>query len=167
MIFTAVVRGGDAVSVGSFLVHFGGYSMRVGGHIRTSLDQLTLYCGAEITMPMPMPGSDDLRQFDLASEIVESERQKPWPSGIHARTLFKRPDLRVVLISMESASCMKEHHVDGSTSVQVLKGHVRYSALGQACDLYAGGLIAVGASIVHEVESLEESVFLLTISWPE
>ncbi len=125
-------------------------------------------------MPMPNPGSDDrdeitveLAHFDLMGEIAESERQKPWPSGIHSRTLFKKQDFRVILISMETAARLKEHHVDGTSSVQVLKGHIRYSAQGQAYDLQTGNLITLGASIEHKVESLEESVFLLTISWPQ
>ena len=123
---------------------------------------------------MSIPGSGDdgnmisnLSCFDLAREIVDSEQQKPWPSGIHAKTLYKKLDFRVVLISMETAARMKEHHVDGTSSVQVLKGHVRYSAQGQAYDLKMGSLITLGASIKHEVESLDESVFLLTISWPD
>ncbi len=54
---------------------------------------------------MPIPGSNDdgtmtadLAQFDLLSEIAEAEQHKPWASGIHSRTLFKKPDFRVVLI---------------------------------------------------------------------
>lgn len=61
---------------------------------------------------------------------------------------------------------MKEHHVDGTNSVQVLKGHIRYSAQGQVYDLHVGSLLTVGASIVHEVEATEEAAFLLTVSWP-
>ena len=61
---------------------------------------------------------------------------------------------------------MKEHHVDGTSSVQVLKGHVRYSAQGQVHEWRAGSLLTVGASIKHAVEAVEESGFLLTISWP-
>ena len=123
-------------------------------------------------MPGPASGTDgnmtgDLAQFDLPREIAQSDRQKPWPSGIHARTLFKKPDFRVILISMETAARMKEHHVDGTTSVQVLKGHIRYTTLGQAYDLQTGSLMTLGASIPHDLESVEDSVFLLTISWPD
>lgn len=123
---------------------------------------------------MPIPGSNDdgttvadLAHFDLSREIAESEQLKPWASGIHSRTLYKKPDFRVVLISMEAAAKMKEHHVDGTTSVQILKGHIRYSAQGQGYDLRAGNLLTLGASIKHEVEAMEESEFLLTISWPD
>jgi quercetin dioxygenase-like cupin family protein len=123
-------------------------------------------------MTIPGSGSDgnmtaELGQFSLTKEIADSRKQKPWPSGIHARTLFKKKDFRVVLITMEHAARMKEHHVDGTSSVQVLNGSVRYSAQGQAFDLKAGDLITLGASIKHEVEALEEAAFLLTISWPE
>ncbi|MGA7237263.1 MAG: cupin domain-containing protein [Bryobacteraceae bacterium] len=109
----------------------------------------------------------DLAQFDLTREIADSEQQKPWPSGIHARTLYKKPDFRVVLICMETSARMKEHHVDGTSSLQVLKGDLRYTARGESYDLKAGSLITLGASIKHEVEATAESVFLLTISWPD
>jgi quercetin dioxygenase-like cupin family protein len=108
----------------------------------------------------------DFAQFDLMREIADSERQKPWPAGIHARILTRKPDFRVVLISMETGARLKEHRVDGTSSVQVLKGRIRYSTGGQAYDLQTGSLITLGASIAHEVESLDESAFLLTISWP-
>lgn len=123
-------------------------------------------------MAIPGSGSDgnmtnEFARFDLAHEIADSEQQKPWPSGIHAKTLYKKQDFRVVLISMETTARMKEHHVDGTSSVQVLKGRLRYSAQGQSYDLQMGSLITLGASIKHEVESLDESAFLLTISWPD
>ena len=121
-------------------------------------------------MPIPGSGDDgnmtrDLAHFDLAREIADSEQRKPWPSGIHARTLYKKRDFRVVLISMEIGTRLKEHRVDGTSSVQVLKGQIRYSTGGQSYDLQTGSLIVLGASIAHEVESLDEFAFLLTISW--
>ena len=80
---------------------------------------------------MPIPGSNDdgtmiadLAQFDLLNEIAEAEQQKPWASGIYSRTLFKKTDLRVVLISMEAAAQIKEHHADGTSSLYMLKGRI-------------------------------------------
>ncbi len=91
---------------------------------------------------MPIPGSNDngtmmadLAQFDLLKEINEAAQHKPWASGIYSRTLFKKPDLRVVLISMEAAAKMKEHHADGTSSLYVLKGRIRYSTQGLVYDL--------------------------------
>jgi hypothetical protein len=59
---------------------------------------------------------DRLAQFDLHQEIADSEQKKPWQSGHFAKTLFKKHDLRVVLITMENATKMKEHHADGTIS---------------------------------------------------
>jgi quercetin dioxygenase-like cupin family protein len=109
---------------------------------------------------------DKLAQFDLVQEIADSEQKKPWQSGHFAKTLFKKHDLRVVLITMENAAKMKEHHADGTLSVQVLKGQIRFTVHGKPHDLKPGNLITLGASIRHEVEALEDSAFLLTISWP-
>ena len=122
-------------------------------------------------MPLPKSGDDgkivaDRAHFDLTPEIADSERQKPWPSGIYAKTLYKKQDFRAVLISMEAGARMKEHHVDGTSSVQMLRGHIRYSAEGQTYDLEAMSLLTVGASIKHDIEAIAPSVFLLTISWP-
>src|SRR5580704_19081450 len=109
---------------------------------------------------------DKLAQFDLIQEIAESEQKKPWQSGHFAKTLFKKHDLRVVLITMENAAQMKEHHADGTISVQVLKGQIRFTVKGKVRDLMTGSLLTLGASIRHEIEALEDSAFLLTISWP-
>ncbi len=124
-------------------------------------------------MTMQVQGSRDdgdingsFSRFDLLREIADSDGKKPWSAGIHARVLTKKPDLRVVLISMETAARLKEHRADGTSSVQVLKGRIRYRTGGQAYDLQAGSLITLAASIAHEVESLDDSAFLLTIAWP-
>jgi quercetin dioxygenase-like cupin family protein len=109
---------------------------------------------------------DKIAQFDLLQEIASSEQKKPWPSGLYSKTLFKKHDLRVVLISMQDAAHMKEHHADGTLSIQVLKGHIRVSVNGKPHDLPTGTLFTLGHSIRHDVEAKGESAFLLTISWP-
>jgi quercetin dioxygenase-like cupin family protein len=110
---------------------------------------------------------ENLAQFDLAKEMADSEQKKPWESGHYAKTLFKKSDFRMVLISMERGAGIKEHHADGTISVQVLKGSIRFTAEGIARDLCPGNILTLGASIKHEVEALEESALLLTISWPD
>ncbi len=109
---------------------------------------------------------DSPAQFDLAREMAEADGKKPWASGLHARTLLKRNDLRIVLIAMEDGAHMKEHHADGSISVHVLKGQLRMTAEGQTYELGVGNLLSLAASIKHDVVSVGDSAFLLTISWP-
>lgn len=110
--------------------------------------------------------SDKMAQFDLLKEIAGSEKNKPWQSGHNARTLFKKHDFRIVLITMEAAARMKEHHADGTISVQVLKGKIRFNVAGKPHELGTGNLFTLAASIRHDVEAVEDSAFLLTISWP-
>jgi quercetin dioxygenase-like cupin family protein len=108
----------------------------------------------------------DFAQIDLAQEMLNSEQTKPWQTGHTARTLFKKSDFRMVLISMEKGSVLKEHHADGTISVQVLKGSIRFFTQGETHTLQVNNMAALSASIKHEVEALEESAFLLTIAWP-
>jgi len=109
---------------------------------------------------------DRMAQFDLFNEIAVSEQKKPWQSGHSARTLFKKHDFRIVLITMEAAARMKEHHADGTISIHVLKGQIRVTIQGKPHDLRAGNLFTLAGSIRHDVEAVDESAFLLTISWP-
>ncbi|MEO6817076.1 MAG: cupin domain-containing protein [Edaphobacter sp.] len=108
----------------------------------------------------------DFAQLDLAQEMLASEQTKPWQTGHTARMLFKKADFRMVLISMEKGSALKEHHADGTISVQVLKGSIRFIVQGETHTLHANSLVSLDASIKHQVEALEESAFLLTIAWP-
>ena len=109
----------------------------------------------------------ELAHFDLAHEMAEFEHPKPWPQGIHSKILFKKKDFRVVLICMDAAARIEEHHADGTSSVQALKGALRYKTQGKIYGLQTGSLLTLGASIKHDVEAVVESGFLLTISWPD
>lgn len=109
----------------------------------------------------------DIAQFDLAQEMTDAERQKPWAAGRYTKSLFKKSDFRIVMISMEKGAIIKEHHADGTLSVQVLKGAVSLAVDGKTYNLRTGGVLTLGASIKHEVEALEDTAFLLTISWPD
>ncbi len=108
----------------------------------------------------------DLAQFDLAREFRDAQQHKPWPSGLYSKTLVKRDDLRVVLISMQPGAVLKEHHADGSITVQVIEGELRFRTQQQEHALAAGHLLTLGRSIKHSVEAVSDAIFLLTISWP-
>jgi len=80
----------------------------------------------------------ELAQFDLAQEMKESEQKRPWPMGHFAKMLFKKSDFRMVLIMMDSGSVLKEHHADGTISIQVLKGSVDFRAQGETRSVVGG-----------------------------
>lgn len=109
-----------------------------------------------------------LLDFDLAEETRRQRQEKPWlrGTGRSSTTLVKHPDLRVVLISMKAHTRMHEHAAAGRISVQTLSGYIRLQLPNRAVDLPAGHLLALDQCVPHDVEAIEESVFLLTLSWP-
>ena len=112
--------------------------------------------------------SAPLLQFDLSKEIEQQRQEESWlrGTGRSSKTLVKHGDLRIVLISMKANTRMHEHATAGRISVQTLSGHIRLHLPEQAVDLPAGHLMALDQSVPHDVEALEESAFLLTLSWP-
>jgi quercetin dioxygenase-like cupin family protein len=115
---------------------------------------------------MTVASTNSFATFDLTQEMADLEKKKPWQSGLYAKTLYKSDDFRTVLISMEPAAHMKEHHTDGTISIHVLKGSVRINAQQQTHNLSTASLFTLAPSIKHDVEAVEDSAFLLTISWP-
>lgn len=104
--------------------------------------------------------------LDLSSEVKAMQAAKPWPQGRSSKTLVKTDDIRVVLIALEAGATLPEHHADGGLTVQVLRGSLQMNADGKKFNLRAGQIVALPASLKHDVSALESSEFLLTISWP-
>jgi quercetin dioxygenase-like cupin family protein len=110
-----------------------------------------------------------LLQFDLAAEIEHLQREDSWQRGTgrSSRTLVKQPDFRIVLVAMKAATEIKEHRAEGRVSIQTIVGLVRLKLPQQTVEVPTGHLLALDRGITHDVEAVEESVFLLTICWPE
>jgi quercetin dioxygenase-like cupin family protein len=108
-----------------------------------------------------------LLQFDLTNELEQLHRDESWlqATGRSSKTLVKYPDLRIVLIAMKANTRMHEHTASARISVHTLRGHIRLHLPQRAVDLPAGHLLALGESLPHDVEAVEESAFLLSLSW--
>ncbi len=106
--------------------------------------------------------------FDLAAEARQLRAEEAWRRGEHnAKTLMKEGDFRVVLVAAKSGGRMHEHQAPGRLSIQTLSGKVRIHLPGGSVDLPEGHLLTLEPAIVHDVEALAESDFLLTIAWPD
>jgi quercetin dioxygenase-like cupin family protein len=106
--------------------------------------------------------------FDLAEEIWQQRQEDSWlrDIGRSSKTLVKHRDLRIVLISMKANTRMHEHKATARISVQTVTGHIRLHLPERAVDLPAGHLLVLDQGLPHDVEALEDSAFLLTLSWP-
>lgn len=108
-------------------------------------------------------------QFNLAAEIEHLRNEDSWQreTGRSSRTLVKQPDFRIVLVAMKAGTEMKEHRAEGRISIQTITGHLQLKLPTKTVGVPVGHLLALDRGVVHDVEALVESVFLLTICWPE
>jgi quercetin dioxygenase-like cupin family protein len=114
--------------------------------------------------PRPLTGT--ALTFDLAAEAEALKREPTWQQhGHNAKTLVKHSDVRVVLIALRAGARMQEHKTDQCVTLHALSGRLRLHLAGETIDLPTGTLMALDHTVVHDVEALEESVFVLTLGW--
>jgi quercetin dioxygenase-like cupin family protein len=115
-----------------------------------------------------LPGlAEPLLQIDFERELQQLRREDSWQreTGRSSKTLAKYPDFRIVLILMKSGSKMRQHKAEGRISIQQLKGQVCIHLADRKVTVSAGHLLVLDCGVLHDVEALEESALLLTISW--
>ena len=111
--------------------------------------------------------SAPLLTFDLAAEIEQLNNEEHWlKDGRISKTLVKHSDFRIVLMFMKAGTLMQEHKTDARISIHALSGRLLIKLDEQTVDLPAGHLLVLEKGLSHDVKALEESVFLLSISWP-
>lgn len=108
-----------------------------------------------------------LLQIDLDRELQQLRQEDSWQreTGRSSKTLAKYPDFRIVLILMKSGTRMRQHRAEGRISIQQLKGQVCIHLAHRKVNVSAGHLLVLDCGVLHDVEALEESALLLTISW--
>jgi len=103
-------------------------------------------------------------EFDLDREIEQLQREPEWQKGQNARTLVKYHDFRIVLTTLKAHVRVPAHQTDGRVSINILRGHIQIRASGRTFDLPEGKLLALDRDVSHDLEALEDCVFLLTIA---
>lgn len=104
-------------------------------------------------------------RVDLMTTIHELRHEEAWRlRGHNARTLAKYPDMRVVLVAMGEGSRLQEHRTAARITIQVLVGRIRLHVDGSPVELRFGDLLTLDRGLAHDVEALQESAFLLTLS---
>ena len=103
--------------------------------------------------------------LDLAGEIAALKQENTWAQSDRvARTLVKRDRLQLVLTMLKADARLHEHHAEGRVTVQTITGHLRLQIDGQSIDLPAGHVVVIEPGVLHDVQAVEESAFLLTIA---
>jgi quercetin dioxygenase-like cupin family protein len=108
-----------------------------------------------------------LLTFNLEKEIERLRREEHWlKDGRISETLVKYSDFRIVLILMQAGTVMREHKADARISIHGLNGRLMVQLPEKTVELATGDLLVLEKCLPHDVSAVEESAFLLSISWP-
>ena len=87
--------------------------------------------------------------------------------GRNSKTLVKQPDLRLVLSALRRGVHIAEHTTRARICVHTLEGHVRMHVGSSAFDLPKGHVVALDWGMPRYIEALDDSAFLMTLTWDE
>lgn len=85
-------------------------------------------------------------------------------SGRKTKMLVKYAEFRIALVTMRSGSRWDDHKTPARIFVQLLRGQIRFHTSGRTFELACGQLLTLDPGIVHSVDAVEDSAFLLTLS---
>lgn len=102
--------------------------------------------------------------YNLSEEIAALHQEEGWRNlGHSAKTLVKHHDSSIVLIAMKQGNGMKEHRASGAISIQAIAGRLQVHVGKKTIEVPAGSMLALEREVVHDVEALEDSAFVLTV----
>ncbi len=102
--------------------------------------------------------------IDLPKFMEQIKKEPAWLNGPrNAITVFKSDHMRLVLIALHSGAELPTHTADGTISVQVLEGNLRFGTPDEVVQLQKGQMVTLHEGIPHNVLALEDSLFLLTL----
>jgi len=88
------------------------------------------------------------------------------PNGIVSRTLFRGPNVRVVLFGFAEGQELTEHTSTQTAMVQVLSGECDFSLSGKVQKLKAGDFLYMPPNAPHAVRASTQFSMLLTLVKP-
>ena len=108
--------------------------------------------------------SDPLITIDCLAELATLRGGEAYATADHAaHTIAKQPGIRVVLVALKPGGRMNEHHADGPITLHGLLGNVNLTVGDRTVRVTPGVLVTVAQGMLHRLEAIDESAFLLTI----
>jgi quercetin dioxygenase-like cupin family protein len=106
-------------------------------------------------------------EISLEDETEALRNSPGWLTGIACKRLIQDPDFQITLRRMKLNTRIPEHYNSGRICVQTLFGYIRIHADSRTFDLRRGQCLMLDRAVVHDVEAVQESAFLLTVARSE
>ena len=110
------------------------------------------------------PIDSPLLLINLPELTKQVKTEDAWSkSDRNAITVFKTTGMNIVLVALHAHAEMKTHTAQGTISVQVLDGTIKFNTADEFLEIKKGQLLTLHAGIPHSILATEEVVFLLTM----
>lgn len=86
------------------------------------------------------------------------------PNGIVSRTLFRSPDLRIILFGFSEGQELSEHSTRQHAIVQMLTGEADWTLGQEQRTLHAGEVLYMPPGLSHAVRAREPFSMMITLS---
>jgi quercetin dioxygenase-like cupin family protein len=107
----------------------------------------------------------NLSDFDLPSLIATMKESYSWANGeLNSLILLKSPDEQILLTAMHEGTEIESFQSNDSVTFQIIEGKLKFHILKDSITIKKDQLMTLKEHIKYRLTSLEETIFLLTIS---
>lgn len=103
--------------------------------------------------------------FEFGEHLAQLRQDPAYRrSGRVGRTLAKEGPLRLTLVALDEGARVETHLAERPMTLQPLEGRLRYRVENEVFELGEGEILFFGPGHAQDIEALEETSLLLTIS---
>ena len=115
--------------------------------------------------PVSRPLTGPHLVFNLAQHLADLRADDAYArSGRAGRTLAKEGPLRLTLVALNEGAHVETHLAERPMTLQPLEGLLRYRVGGETFELGAGEVLFFGPGHAQDIQALNETALLLTIT---
>lgn len=114
---------------------------------------------AESTLSQSSP----MEVFDVGTQL-ESLRRQDQAGQDRTIILLKTDDLRLIFRALSAGATLPTHKAPGPITVQVLEGHIEFTAGEQTKPVRKGEVLALDNGAPHSVKAVQHSAILITVA---
>ncbi len=112
------------------------------------------------------PPAEPVMVMDLPFFMLQLKTEPSWQEGDrNATVVYKTEHITEILVALRKDANITKGATDAVIKLQVLEGNVLFEAEEHSVRLYEGQMLALQKNVAYSIKALEESVFLLTLTY--